>query len=281
MNARAPTSRATILLRDYIEGASATDRFANNDLHPILLGLFGEVGGIMAAVKKNKREGDAFLGYRPAVVEEFGDVLWYLTALCRRVGKGVDKIFAAATQNERYATIIATNEVHWRAVAEVAAVKAPLPELDQTLLNLGMAAARLLSIETASLDIQQKLVGFADTYLHALEAAGVSFAEVVQGNLSKADGSSLPIPRRCRPSMTCFRKMSESLQNSPLSSANARVGKVALSGTASSSVIRSPITFETQTAIASTMCSTSRMPRFFIGRQRSVRSSNTSERAIP
>lgn len=182
-----PTSRATIQLSVYVAGAIDTDRFADNDFQPILLGLFGEVGSIMAAVKKHKREGDAFVGYRQAVVEEFGDALWYLTALCRRVDIGLDTVFAAATKNGNYTTIIAANDMLAGAVAEVATV-ASLPNLDRTLLNLGHAAARLLSITGKGPEAQQKLADFADAYLHALQAANVSFAEVARTNLAKVSG---------------------------------------------------------------------------------------------
>jgi hypothetical protein len=187
MNERTPALRATIPLNDYVESASATDQFAGDDFSPILLGLFGEVGGALAAVKKHKREGGAFLGYRQSVVEEFGDALWYLTALCRRVGSGVDAIFAAATKNGKYTTVVAANDLLSGAVAEVAAVRS-LPGLDQTLLNLGEAAARLLSIAGPGQETQEKLVAFADAYLHALQAANVSFAEVVRSNLAKVRG---------------------------------------------------------------------------------------------
>lgn len=181
------TTRATTLLHDYVAGAVPTDRFGDTDFQPILLGLFGEVGGVMAAVKKHKREGDAFIGYRQAVVEEFGDALWYLTALCRRVGIGIDTIFAAATKNGKYTVVVAATDLPSGAVAEVSSVKT-LPDLDQTLLNLGETAARLLSITGAGPGAQERLEGFADTYLHALQASNVSFGEVVRTNLAKVRG---------------------------------------------------------------------------------------------
>jgi hypothetical protein len=41
----------SILLTDYITGAEATG-FSNADIQPILLGLYGEIGSVMSAVKK-------------------------------------------------------------------------------------------------------------------------------------------------------------------------------------------------------------------------------------
>jgi hypothetical protein len=66
-------ARTTILLREYASSVEATDRFGKDEVQPIVLGLFGEVGSVMSAVKKHKREGSAFLGFRKVVEEEFGD----------------------------------------------------------------------------------------------------------------------------------------------------------------------------------------------------------------
>ncbi len=43
----------------------------------VLLGLFGEVGGLLSALKKKQRDKDAFVAYHDAVLEELGDALWY------------------------------------------------------------------------------------------------------------------------------------------------------------------------------------------------------------
>ena len=48
------------------------------------LGLFGEIGSLVSALKKRRRDKDAFFGYERAVVEEVGDVLWYASAFARR-----------------------------------------------------------------------------------------------------------------------------------------------------------------------------------------------------
>jgi NTP pyrophosphatase (non-canonical NTP hydrolase) len=90
----------SVLLTDYMSQIEPTDKLPPDDLQPILLGLFGEVGSIMATAKKFRREGEAYAGYRWAVEEEFGDALWYFTALCRRLGIRVDEILAPTTSGE-------------------------------------------------------------------------------------------------------------------------------------------------------------------------------------
>src|SRR5260370_39589827 len=87
---------------EYEQLTRETDRFGPQEVAPILLGLFGEVGGVMAAAKKLRREGTAFVGYRRAVEEEFGDTLWYFAALCRRAGVPLHEVLAAASSRGGY-----------------------------------------------------------------------------------------------------------------------------------------------------------------------------------
>jgi NTP pyrophosphatase (non-canonical NTP hydrolase) len=184
---RTDVARHSILLSDYIDGARATDKFSDSDIQAILLGLYGEVGGVMATAKKYKRDKETYIGFRRAVEEEFGDVFWYFTALCRRINLGVDEILAATTKNGKYKTAIAASDLLSGQISEVATAIANHP-LDETLLNLGKTTADLLSISTSDLSAREKLITFADSYLHALQAANVCFADVVRANLVKVRG---------------------------------------------------------------------------------------------
>jgi len=49
-----------------------------------LLGLFGETGSLLSELKRAQREKLTFESYDVAVLEEFGDVLWYLSNLASR-----------------------------------------------------------------------------------------------------------------------------------------------------------------------------------------------------
>ena len=75
----------SLLLSDYAAEIAATDVLNPNDFNPVLQGLYGEVGGIMATAKKSVRERTAYPGFKKAAEEEFGDTLWYLAAICRRL----------------------------------------------------------------------------------------------------------------------------------------------------------------------------------------------------
>lgn len=181
----------SILLAEYMSQVAPTDELPSDDLQPILLGLFGEVGSIMATAKKYHREKEAYVGYRHEVEEEFGDALWYFTALCRRLNVRVDEMLAAAACGEGYMSLVAANDLFESPLSHVATPIAA-PELDAALLHLGEAAAGLLELRSSKGDASSRLTTFADRYLQALRAARVAFAEVVRKNLMKTVGRFLP-----------------------------------------------------------------------------------------
>jgi NTP pyrophosphatase (non-canonical NTP hydrolase) len=174
------------LLSHYATEIAPTDILEPTDLRAVQHGLFGEVGGIMAAAKKSVREGALFPEYRQAAEEEFGDTLWYLAALCRRCEVDLAYVFERATNDNRYTLAYAASDVTSGPVASIAIPKSS-PELDAALVGLGTATARLLQ-GTPTIDA---LTDFACHYLDALHAAGLTFAQVVQENLHKACGAFL------------------------------------------------------------------------------------------
>nr|VFK16135.1 MAG: MazG nucleotide pyrophosphohydrolase domain-containing protein [Candidatus Kentron sp. LFY] len=162
------------LLHEYTNTVAPTDRLPSDNFRPILMGLFGEVGGIMAIAKKSYREGKAFVEYRNAMEEEFGDTLWYLAALCRRSDLDIRDVFPAVT------TIEDRKEIAETAHSKIA--------VDEALLELGKAAGTLLRIEKPDRDLQEPLRQFADRYLMALQAVHIPFPQIVDANISKVRG---------------------------------------------------------------------------------------------
>ena len=67
----------------YSQAAERTDQLIGKPNHALLLaaGLFGEAGSVLAELKKERRETDAYPAYRNRLVEEIGDCLWYLARL--------------------------------------------------------------------------------------------------------------------------------------------------------------------------------------------------------
>lgn len=175
-----------VLLADYMAAVAPTDCMPR-EMPPLLFGLYGEVGGVMSTSKKLHRERENYVGFREAAIDEFGDVLWYLTALGRRLGVGVDTVFQTALDKAKHETAIAANDVSGWPVA-LAKRLDPTPDLDPILLELGRAAAKLLELASDTANAQALLSSFAACYLRSLQAARLTFGEVANHNAAKTRG---------------------------------------------------------------------------------------------
>lgn len=68
----------------YQRVTALTDNFNDTGLDLPILGLFGEVGGLLSALKKKQRDQSYQQSYDEAICEELGDVLWYFTRIASR-----------------------------------------------------------------------------------------------------------------------------------------------------------------------------------------------------
>ena len=177
----------SLLLSDYAAEIAATDVLNPSDFNPVLQGLYGEVGGIMATVKKHVRDKSAYPGFKKAAEEEFGDTLWYLAAICRRLNVPLDEIFEEAANHGNFKNVGAASDIAEGAMAYIAVPIAAPASLDTTLVRLGQSAAALLGSTPA----RTELVAFARAYLDAIHAAELAFSEVARSNLRKARGAFL------------------------------------------------------------------------------------------
>jgi hypothetical protein len=177
----------SLLLSEYAAEVAATDVLGSTDFNPVLQGLYGEVGGIMSTAKKHVREKSAYPGFRLAAEEEFGDTLWYLAAICRRMQVPLEEIFTEAANHGNFKNVGAASDIATGVLAYIAIPVAPPISLDATLVRLGQAAAALLGNKPERAD----LVAFARAYLDAIHAAKLAFSDVARGNLRKARGAFL------------------------------------------------------------------------------------------
>ena len=177
----------SLLLSDYAAEIAATDVLNPTDFSPVLQGLYGEIGGIMATAKKHIREKSAYPGFKKAAEEEFGDTLWYLAALCRRMQIPLEEVFAEAANHGNFKNVGAASDMTEGALAYIAIPIVEPGSVDTTLVRLGQSAAALLGSSPTHSD----LVSFARAYLDAIRAAELVFSEVARGNLRKARGAFL------------------------------------------------------------------------------------------
>lgn len=179
----------SIVLAKYEADVLPTDVLPSDDLNRALMGLYGEVGGIMSSAKKHVREGDAYPGFKRAAEEEFGDTLWYFNAVCRRVDASLEQTFAEAADGSSFSTTCAASDAAPGAVAHVA-TPVNAGSIDESLFRLGLCAAELLRTRDQLRDDgRPKLVEFARAYLKALHSSNLIFADVVRRNISKTRGA--------------------------------------------------------------------------------------------
>ena len=183
-------------LQGYVDLIRQTDRLPANDLRPVLMGLYGEVGSVMAPAKKLHREKEVYTGYQSAAEEEFGDVLWYFATLARRLGHQLPDVLSRCGQD--YTTTVAASDTPAGPIVYVVAASA-LRELDDALLELGRAATELLVLVSDSSRAEELLDAFARSYLQALQASRLTFSRVVNRNIAKTSGRFLEPDRQVLP----------------------------------------------------------------------------------
>ncbi|SDU36542.1 hypothetical protein SAMN05216406_1725 [Nitrosomonas ureae] len=180
----------SIPLQEYERLIVDTDKFPEEEIIPILLGIYGEVGSIMTASKKYSRENKAYAHFRDSVQEEFGDALWYFSALCRRLGAKLGDIFESAIDKSNV-KVIAANDHDDAPISHIISVS-KIDSLDAALIELGQSTAKLLKVDKNSIDFRENLVEFALLYLQAIQSIDIVFANVVKGNLIKVRGRFCP-----------------------------------------------------------------------------------------
>lgn len=81
-----------LTLADYNAHAAAANQFKGTEgaVDQLRFGLFGEVGGVLAAVKKSNR--DLGPAEQSHVIEELGDALWYLSTVSAECGATLPEV---------------------------------------------------------------------------------------------------------------------------------------------------------------------------------------------
>ena len=154
------------IINDYVRQVEITDQnLPQDDLRPVIHGILGETGSLMTSAKKVKREGAAYASEARVVAiqkEEFGDVLWYFAALCRRLNCDVATIFGSADQE-----------------------KIVLDDNDDALTKMLLAATEFLGDVKISDDMLSK---FASVYLKAIQIFNIPLLEIIDLNIDKIRG---------------------------------------------------------------------------------------------
>ena len=176
----------SLTLGDYTAQALSTDqRSEGGSLTFLLLGLFGEIGSLLSEVKKKQRDRASYLGYADAVVEELGDVLWYLTSVAAHGGLTLRTIFSEDPSAPADALEFASLQK-----AAVARRDAPSAAFEQTLLALAGEVGLLLADHqsdrlTRSEQLKARLCAITRILVQAANEAGVTLEDAASKNLVK------------------------------------------------------------------------------------------------
>lgn len=179
-----------LTIQDYAAQALTTDqRSDSGSLTFPLLGLFGETGSLLSEVKKKQRDRASYLGYAGAVVEELGDVLWYLTVVAARGGLSLGDI--AGNLKRGHSDGQRTLSFASLQPAIMPRVLEPSPAFEKTLLQLAGEVGLLMTDHGASGPhvkqpiLPNRLVAIMRTLIQAANEAGVTLEAAAVKNLSK------------------------------------------------------------------------------------------------
>ena len=155
------------LIEEYKQSVSKTNVVSiekeKEYLEFLLFGLFGETGSILEATKKKMREKKEYsnIEYKNTIIEEFGDTLWYFTAICEFVKIDIIKLLdMKVPKNKSY---------------------------NQNLLSLGGIAGKLLSISGAEKNDKSLLCEFGKYFLFSLQKSSMedNLKKVIEYNMQK------------------------------------------------------------------------------------------------
>jgi NTP pyrophosphatase (non-canonical NTP hydrolase) len=182
-------------IADYQKQALLTDQrpSGETDLAFPLLGVFGETGSLLSEVKKKQRDPVAYVGYQDSVVEELGDVLWYISALAARARIGLDELAVNLDRTLADWQVSGSPPMTFAAIdAQVADVAAsPSPAFERTLLALAGEVGLLMTDQNAGRlernrsALKGRLVAVLRALRSAAHEAGVTLEVAARANLAK------------------------------------------------------------------------------------------------
>ena len=183
-----------LTVQEYASQALITDqRSDNGSLTFPLLGLFGETGSLLSEVKKKQRDRASYVGYAATVVEELGDVLWYLATVAARGGLTLGVI--AANLNRDFSERPRADETTIAFASLQPAIMprstGPSAAFEKTLLQLAGEVGRLVADHEAGRltdnqsALARRLIAITRTLIQAANEAGVTLEAAAIKNLNK------------------------------------------------------------------------------------------------
>jgi NTP pyrophosphatase (non-canonical NTP hydrolase) len=181
------TDRRRLTVAEFEAHVAATDQLDPQDRETPLLGLIGEVGSLLSALKKKRRDTDGFFGYHDAVVEELGDVLWYISAVALGGGTSLVDIVGRTVGGEPNAETLTFDDL--AAARETVTSEA----FELSLLRLGGEAGGIAkrftegSYQNNAAALRDELVKLVLLLAKAAGEAEVELEEAAIANMDKTE----------------------------------------------------------------------------------------------
>lgn len=187
--------KSTITLLAYQRQAQITDqrRLSDPRITFPLLGLFGETGSLLSEVKKKQRDSVAYLGYEASVVEELGDVLWYLAAVSARANLGLDELAVNIDRSLRDWQSTGSSNLGFDTLeTQTSGIAAsPSPAFERRLLALAGEVGLLMTdhyagrLERNRSALKGRLIAILRALRDAAHEAGITLEAAARANLEK------------------------------------------------------------------------------------------------
>ncbi|MEQ1869185.1 MAG: pyrophosphatase [Vicinamibacterales bacterium] len=184
-----------VSLNQYQGIAAQTDQNKDAGLDALgffLLGLFGEVGTLLSALKKKQRDRESFIGYREAVQEEFGDAIWYFSNIATRASLHLSVIAQRAFRGlEDWDQVSVDKFGTFGDVQGQCDASASSPQFEESVIALAGKVGLLLNDFHLGRVVQNRdalsghLVDIFRALLASAHTAGVDLGEVAAINIKK------------------------------------------------------------------------------------------------
>jgi NTP pyrophosphatase (non-canonical NTP hydrolase) len=175
----------------YQRAIRLTDHLPPEEFETPILGFFGEVGSLLTVVKKQRRDAPAYPGYAAAILEEFGDVLWYFTALVDRAGLDLSIVAQRVFRDLSDWDVVGEDEFGTWGDIQRAQDPVPHEELSRRFAVVAGLAGELVSAFQAGKfkanrdRLSGELVAILAALIAAAEAADVDLDRAARTNLEK------------------------------------------------------------------------------------------------
>ena len=187
-----PDGASRLTVQEYQKQALSADRLGNVTLEVPLLGLFGETGSLLSEAKKKHRDAVSYVGYESAVIEELGDVLWYLTAVAHRGGVSLAEL-AHYEDDGAYGPQDYTSPLPLAALQrqDLHIQSVPSPAYETNLLKLAGEVGLLLTAHQSNhFDrnrpaLTGRLIPIFRALIATANEAGVTLEQAAEANLEK------------------------------------------------------------------------------------------------